>query len=142
VQKGETIAVRDVFVDGTGVGDVGNVVLRDRQVLSENGIVVVLLQKGKNGSLTGSVDIVSRGFVYMADSAELITQATKLVKEELQQEHVKNWTKVKEKVERRLEKFFFKATGRKPMIVAFLINPQALPKRRKKSPQPQQEAPA
>jgi len=142
VQKGETIAVRDVFVDGTGIGDVGNVVLRDRQVLAENGIVVVLMQKGKNGSLAGSVDIVSRGFVYMADSAELIAQATQLVKEELQQEHVKNWSKTKEKVERRLEKFFFKVTGRKPMIVAFLINPQLPPHKRRKKPQSTPEASA
>lgn len=130
VSRGEEIAVRDVFVDGTGVGDVGNVVLRDRQVLSENGIVVVLLQKEASGMLSPVVNIVSRGFVYMADSESLITQATQLIKQEIQNNHVKNWSKVKDRIEKRLEKFLYKETGRHPMIVAFLVNAASLSKKK------------
>ncbi|MCA9389847.1 ribonuclease J, partial [candidate division WWE3 bacterium] len=123
VWVGDAVEVRDVFVDGTGVGDVGNIVLRDRQILSENGIVVVVLQKGKKGEISNTVDIVSRGFVYMAESGDLIKEAEKLVIESIKGEHVKNWGKVKDKVEKKMNNFLYKETGRRPMIVAFLINP-------------------
>lgn len=124
VRRGNPIEVRDVFIDGTGIGDIGNVVLRDRQVLSENGIVVIILQKGPRGSIANTADIVSRGFVYMADSGELIRDAEKLVLDSIKDEHVKNWGKVKDKVEKKMANFLYKQTGRSPMIVAFLVNPK------------------
>ncbi|MCA9397811.1 ribonuclease J, partial [candidate division WWE3 bacterium] len=123
VFNGDKVEVKDVFVDGRGVGDIGNVVLRDRQILSEHGIVVVVLQKGAKGQITPTVDIVSRGFVYMAESAELISESEKIVLNEVKNAHVKNWGGVKDSIEKKLGGYLFKQTGRKPMIVAFLTNP-------------------
>lgn len=133
VSRGEEIDVKDVFVDGSLVGDVGNIVLRDRQVLSENGIVVVIVRKGAKGMLLADVDIVSRGFVYMADSEELIAEVLGIVKGEVNGHHVKQWSKVKEGIERSVGKYLFKSTGRKPMIVAFLVNLRSSGKSKKKS---------
>jgi ribonuclease J len=123
VSRGESVPVKDVFVDGSGVGDVGNVVIRDRQILSESGIVVVILQKGNKGNLAPTVDIVSRGFVYMSSSEELIKGSEQVVLQEIKGEHVRNWSKIRENVEKKLSHFLYKQTGRNPMIVAFLANP-------------------
>lgn len=124
VKLGEPITVKDVFVDGSGVGDVGNVVIRDRQILSDSGIVVVVLQKGAQGKLSPTVDIVSRGFVYMSSSGDLIKESERVVLEEIKDQSVRNWSKVRESIEKKLADFLYKQTGRNPMIVAFLTNPR------------------
>lgn len=122
VGMGEKVEVQDVFVDGNVVGDVGNVVLRDRQILSEEGIVVVILQKDAQSQFTKSVSLVSRGFVYMADSGKMINGAERIVQNDIANKHVREWSKVKEHIEKKLSDYFYQQTGRSPMIIVFLID--------------------
>lgn len=118
------IETTKIFVDGIGVGDVGNIVLRDRKVLAEEGIVVVIvtINKSKN-ELVGEPDIVSRGFVYMKESEKLIREAQEVVKKTVKRNgRVKNWMAVKEKITNELEKFLFKKTARRPMVLPVIVD--------------------
>jgi ribonuclease J len=121
--KGE-IQTENIFVDGIGVGDVGEVVLRDRKVLAEEGIVVVILTVNKSrNELIGEPDIVSRGFVYMKQSEPLIKEATETVKKSLNHgQKIRNWIAVKEKITNELERFLYKKTQRKPMVVPVIVD--------------------
>ncbi len=121
--KGE-IQTENIFVDGIGVGDVGEVVLRDRKVLAEEGIVVVIVTVDKHRStLIGEPDIVSRGFVYMKQSEQLIKEATDTVKRSLGGgEKINNWLTVREKIVTDLEKFLYRKTQRKPMVVPVIVD--------------------
>lgn len=118
------IQTENIFVDGIGVGDVGEVVLRDRKVLAEEGIVVVILTVDKmRAQLIGDPDIVSRGFVYMKQSEPLIKEATEIVKKSLNGEKkIKNWITIREKVTSDLERFLYKKTQRKPMVVPVIVD--------------------
>lgn len=114
-----------ILVDGLGVGDVGNIVLRDRQHLSENGliIIVVTLEKYSNQVLSGP-DIVSRGFVYVRESENLMDEARECVREAL--EHcldrgVTDWGKIKNEVKDSLSDFIWKKTKRNPMILPIIM---------------------
>jgi len=118
------IQTENIFVDGIGVGDVGEVVLRDRKVLAEEGIVVVIVTVDKHRSkLIGDPDIVSRGFVYMKQSEQLIKEATETVKNSLGNgKKIKNWITVREKIVNDLEKFLYRKTQRKPMVVPVIVD--------------------
>jgi ribonuclease J len=118
------IQTENIFVDGIGVGDVGEVVLRDRKVLAEEGIVVVILTIDKQqAQIVGEPDIVSRGFVYMKQSEPLIKEATNVVKKSLNgDKKIKNWMSVKEKVTNDLERFLYQKTQRKPMVVPVIVD--------------------
>ncbi len=120
--KGE-IHTENIFVDGIGVGDVGEIVLRDRKVLAEEGIVVVILTIDKaHNEIIGEPDIVSRGFVYMKESEPLIKQATEVIKKSLNgDKKIKNWMAVREKVTMDLERFLYQKTQRKPMVVPVIV---------------------
>ncbi len=114
-----------VLVDGLGVGDVGNIVLRDRRQLSQEGImiVVVTINKDKGGVLAGP-DIVSRGFVYVRESEELIVDAKEKVKEALDacaQKNVTEWAVIKSQVRDRLSRHLYEKTGRRPMILPIIM---------------------
>lgn len=114
-----------VLVDGLGVGDVGNIVLRDRKQLSQDGImiVVVTIDKDKGGVLAGP-DIVSRGFVYVRESEELIIDAKEKVKEALDACALKNiteWAVIKSQVRERLSRYLYEKTGRRPMILPIIM---------------------
>ncbi len=114
-----------ILVDGLGVGDVGNIVLRDRQHLSENGliIIVVTLEKYSNQVLSGP-DIVSRGFVYVRESENLMDEAKECVNEALQRclEHgVNDWGKIKNEVKDSLSDYIWKKTKRNPMILPIIM---------------------
>ncbi|MDP2671854.1 MAG: ribonuclease J [bacterium] len=116
-----------IFVDGIGVGDVGQIVLRDRKVLAEEGIVVVIItMKKAHNELIGEPDLVSRGFVYMKESESLIKEATEVVKKSLNgnkdQKKVKNWLAVREKVTNDLERFLYQKTKRRPMVLPVIVN--------------------
>lgn len=121
--KGE-IQTENIFVDGIGVGDVGDIVLRDRKVLAEEGIVVVILTVDKKqNQIIGEPDIVSRGFVYMKESEPLIKQATEVIKKSLNgNTKIKNWLSVREKVTSDLERFLYQKTQRKPMVVPVIVD--------------------
>lgn len=114
-----------ILVDGLGVGDVGNIVLRDRRQLSQEGImiVVVTIDKEKGVVLTGP-DIVSRGFVYVRESEELIVDAKEKVKEALDacaQKNITEWAVIKSQVRDRLSRHLFEKTGRRPMILPIIM---------------------
>jgi ribonuclease J len=119
------VPAQGIFVDGLGVGDVGNIVLRDRQHLSENGllIVVVTLEKYTNQILSGP-DIVSRGFVYVRESENLMDEARLVVSDALDKCLSKNntdWSKMKNEIKDSLSDFLWKKTKRNPMILPIIM---------------------
>ena len=114
-----------VLIDGLGVGDVGNIVLRDRRLLSKDGIlvVVVTLNKAHNKVLSGP-DVISRGFVYVRESEALIRQAETLVKETIDQQIAQNqtdWATMKSGIRDQLSKLLFDKTKRRPMIMPIIM---------------------
>ncbi len=114
-----------IFVDGLGVGDVGNIVLRDRQHLSQNGlfIVVVTLDRYNNELLAGP-DIVSRGFIYMRESEDLIQEAKQVVTvtlERCQHKEITDWGRIKNLVRDDLGEFIWKRMKRRPMILPIIM---------------------
>lgn len=121
-RKSGNIPVHDVLVDGTEIGDVGKVVLRDRHILAQEGIVVAIVQIDKNKKkLDGTVEIVSRGFVFERKRKDLINLATKQLENELKNRKVVTQQTVRDEAPKILGKFFFKETGRQPMIVPVVI---------------------
>lgn len=114
-----------IMVDGLGVGDVGNVVLRDRQKLSEDGIIIVVmtLESGSGRVLSGP-DIVSRGFVYVKDSEDLMDEARKVLRttlDRIEKNHVREWPKIKNELKSDLSDFVWKETQRRPMILPIIM---------------------
>ena len=123
-RKAGRVPAQGVFVDGLGVGDVGNIVLRDRQHLSQNGllIIVVTLEKFSNQLVAGP-DIVSRGFVYVRESETLMEDARQVVKEALIEclsKNVTDWGKIKNTIKDSLGEFLWKRTKRNPMILPII----------------------
>ena len=121
------VNTESIFVDGIGVGDVGEIVLRDRKVLAEEGIVVVIItMKKSRNELIGEPDLVSRGFVYMKESESLIKEATEVVKKSLNGKsdgkRLKNWMAVREKVTNDLERFLYQKTKRRPMVLPVIVD--------------------
>jgi ribonuclease J len=113
-----------VFVDGLGVGDVGNIVIRDRQQLAQDGVVIVViaLEKGSNQVLAGP-DIVSRGFVYVRDSEALLTEAKDRIESVLDRceaSNVTEWNAIKTQIRDTLGKYFYDRTKRRPMILPII----------------------
>lgn len=104
-----------VFVDGNGVGDIGPVVLRDRETLAENGFLLALVRLDETGKPTARPEIISRGFIYLRDSAELITQAEAVVMDALPAK------KPVEAIRKALTDFVDKETGRQPMILPVIV---------------------
>lgn len=131
-EKGEVVdhvTAQGIFVDGLGVGDVGNIVLRDRQHLSENGllIVVVTLQKYTNEILAGP-DIVSRGFVYVRESENLMDEAREVVTEALDRclgKNMSDWGRIKNVIKDSLSEYVWKRTKRSPMILPIIMEVDA-----------------
>lgn len=114
-----------VFVDGLGVGDVSNVVLRDRQALAEDGIVVVITKvEAKTGKILGLPDIVSRGFVHMKENKQLIQATRKLAKDAADNKNPEtpaDTDYIKQQIRDQVGKFLFKKTERRPMVLPVLI---------------------
>lgn len=113
-----------VFVDGLGIGDVGNVVLRDRQILAEDGMfVVVTLLDSKTGKVLGSPDIISRGFVYLKENKELLMQVRKRIKFIIENKTSQqpNLAYLKEAIRNQIGLFLFQKTERRPMVLPVLI---------------------
>ncbi|MCD8370069.1 MAG: ribonuclease J [Clostridiales bacterium] len=114
-----------ILVDGLGVGDVGNIVLRDRQNLAQDGIIIVVLtlEKYSNQLLAGP-DIVSRGFVYVRESEDLMDEAKHVVDEAVQDcidRHVTDWGKIKNMIRDNLSDFLWKRMKRSPMILPIIM---------------------
>jgi ribonuclease J len=116
----------NVFVDGLGVGDVGQIVLRDRQVLAQDGILVVVITVDREtGQPLAGPDIVSRGFVYMRDSEELLDEARQHVLEDLARlnghGHTADWSFIKDKIKHTLSEYLYDKTHRRPMIIPVVM---------------------
>ena len=114
-----------VMVDGLGIGDVGNIVLRDRKHLSQDGIltVVVTIDKASFSIISGP-DIITRGFVYMKESGELIREATEVVKAELDkcmEKKITEWSVIKSDIKYSLGEFLYNKTKRKPIILPIIM---------------------
>lgn len=120
------VPAQGILVDGLGVGDVGNVVLRDRQLLSENGLIIVVisLEKYSNQVLAGP-DIVSRGFVYVKESEDLMVEARTVVEKALEKclnsRNSSDWGKMKTEIKDSLSDFIWKRTKRNPMILPIIM---------------------
>lgn len=121
---GQQVQSGIVLVDGLGVGDVGNIVIRDRQMLSENGMILVVFSlDGKTGKLVGGPDIITRGFVYVRESEDLMEEIRVFSKEQilkLENEGIKEWSVIKGKVRDSLCDFVYKKTRRNPMILPII----------------------
>ena len=119
------VQAQGIMVDGLGVGDVGNIVLRDRQHLSENGLIIIVLtlEKYTNQLLAGP-DIVSRGFVYVRESEYLMDEAKNIVYAALERcldNNVSDWTKIKTEIKDSLGDYLWKKMKRNPMILPIIM---------------------
>lgn len=120
------VDTRYVFVDGLGVGDIGNVVIRDRQMMAEDGMItIIVIIDSKTGELATNPDVISRGFVYMKGSSELI-KATKekvkeIVKEKTGKESNTNWAYLRDNLRDDIGQFLYVKTERRPMVLPVII---------------------
>ena len=116
-----TVTAGKVFVDGTGVGDVGSVVLRDRKHLAEDGMIVVCVNlSAEDGSVITGPDIITRGFIYVKESEDLMEELKTVAMEAIercQRKRVKDWSAIKSAIKNDLSGYLFKTTKRNPMIL-------------------------
>ncbi|NEU29532.1 ribonuclease J [bacterium LRH843] len=114
-----------VYVDGNGIGDIGNIVLRDRRILSEEGLVVVVVSLNmKEFKVTAGPDLISRGFVYMRESSDLIHEAQKLLAahlNEVMERKTTQWSEIKNEITDLLGPLLYERTKRKPMILPIIM---------------------
>ncbi|NLO99016.1 MAG: ribonuclease J [Clostridiaceae bacterium] len=113
-----------ILVDGLGVGDVGDVVLRDRKILSEDGLMMVIAPMDKKGNLLAGIEVMSRGFVYMKESEELIEEVRSIAKDVILKNAGKkngSFTTIKNSIKDELSNFLYRRTMRKPMIIPVIV---------------------
>ena len=120
-----TVPAGKVFVDGTGVGDVGSVVLRDRKHLAEDGMIVVCVNlSAEDGSVITGPDIITRGFIYVKESEDLMEDLRGVAMEAIercQRKRVKDWSAIKSAIKNDLSGYLFKTTKRNPMILPVIM---------------------
>ncbi|MEY8346843.1 ribonuclease J [Bacillus cereus] len=123
--KSRRIPAGNIYVDGLGIGDVGNAILRDRKQLSEDGMLVIVITLGKTErKIISGPDTISRGFVYVRDSEEFLQRINQLVVttiNNLQKENVSQWNVLKKEIKEVLGQFVYSHTKRKPMILPIII---------------------
>ncbi|MCU9600702.1 ribonuclease J [Pallidibacillus thermolactis] len=119
------VTAGNILIDGSGVGDVGNIVLRDRKMLSQDGIFIVVVTINRDEKkIASGPEIISRGFVYVRESEELMGQATKLVKEIVEKNlrgQFFEWSNVKQEIRDSLNGYLFNKTKRRPMIIPIIM---------------------
>ncbi|NQX57332.1 MULTISPECIES: ribonuclease J [Paenibacillus] len=124
-RKGSKVQSGNILIDGLGVGDVGNIVLRDRKLLSQDGILVVVVTLSKqDGKILSGPDIISRGFVYVRESEGLLEEANRIVTNtltKLMNENVNEWASLKTNVKDVLGRFLYEQTRRRPMILPIIM---------------------
>lgn len=122
----EKVPASYVMVDGLGVGDVGQVVLRDRQAMAQDGMFVIIATvDSKTGKVRGEPDIISRGFVYLRESKDLLDQTRnkvkKIIAESTSSEHTTNWNHVKNNMRDKIGQLLYTKTRRRPMVLPVVI---------------------
>ncbi|MFS0727899.1 ribonuclease J [Paenibacillus sp. 1P07SE] len=124
-RKGNKVPAGNILIDGLGVGDVGNIVLRDRKLLSQDGILVVVVTLSKqDGKILSGPDIISRGFVYVRESEGLLDEANRIVTStlnKLMNDKVNEWASLKTNVKDALGRFLYEQTRRRPMILPIIM---------------------
>ena len=124
-RSGTKITAGNVLIDGLGVGDVGNIVLRDRKLLSQDGILVVVVTLSKQeGKILSGPDIISRGFVYVRESEGLLEEANRIVSATLSRlmgDNINEWASLKTQVRDTLGRFLYEQTRRRPMILPIIM---------------------
>lgn len=120
-----SVTAGSVMVDGSGVGDIGNVVLRDRKLLSEDGIFTVVITLNKQtGALLAQPEILSRGFVYEKNSEELLKETRELVKAkaaQFEKNHHSSWSSIKNDIRNSIKNYLYERTKRRPMVMPIII---------------------
>ena len=120
-----TVPTGNVLVDGLGVGDVGNIVLRDRKHLSEDGLMIVVVTISKEeGKVLAGPDIISRGFVYVRESEDLMDGAKDVIKSvlnECEEKNIKEWAYLKNNIKENLKEYLYTKTKRNPMILPIIM---------------------
>ena len=120
-----TVTAGKVFVDGTGVGDVGSVVLRDRKHLAQDGMIVVCVSlSSQDGAIVTGPDIITRGFIYVKESEELMDELKEVAMEAIERcgrKRVRDWTAIKTAIKNDLSGYLFKTTKRNPMILPVIM---------------------
>lgn len=130
IVKNTTVTSGNILVDGLGVGDVGNIVLRDRRLLSENGLIIVVLSTEKGtGRVLAGPEIVSRGFIYVRENIDLIEESKNVVRialEKCEDTKVKEWNNIKMVIKDALSSFIYERIKRSPMILPIIVevNPE------------------
>jgi ribonuclease J len=119
-RRGPTVTAGHVFVDGLGIGDIGNVVLRDRKHLSQNGFIVCILALDEfDGEILYGPEIISRGFVYMRENEDLIKRAQEVVRKTIKKRAPQQV--MEEKIKDALANFTYKEIGRRPMVLPLVM---------------------
>ena len=120
-----TVPAGKVYVDGTGVGDVGSVVLRDRKHLAQDGMIVVCVNlSSQDGSVITGPDIITRGFIYVKESEDLMDELREVAMEAIercQRKHVRDWATIKSAIKNDLSGYLYKTTKRNPMILPVIM---------------------
>jgi ribonuclease J len=121
------VPASSVYIDGNGIGDVGNIVLKDRTILSKEGLVIVAINISiKESKILSGPDIISRGFVYIRESEELIKEARQLVTKKLicllKEKNISQWSEIKSEIEDSLSPFLYEKTRRKPLILPIIMD--------------------
>ena len=119
-----TVPSGKILVDGLGVGDVGNIVLKDRQKLSQDGLIIVVLTMDSNGMVLSGPDVITRGFVYVRESENLIEDIKRVLRKEIQkceEKGITDWASIKSILRESLHDYIYKKTKRDPMILPIIM---------------------
>ena len=119
-KKGETIPVTDLFMDGIGISPV---VIKDRELLSTDGVFVVVVPISRDDQKVGKVDVITRGFVYVKESKALLGKSRDVINKVLDKNEnvVEDWGMLKNKIEKDIQKFLYKETRRNPLVIVHSI---------------------
>jgi ribonuclease J len=118
---GERVPGGYVFVDGSGVGDIGPEVMRDREILGDNGFMIVNLTiTRETHELVGEPEFVSRGFIFQRESEEMLAEARQVIEEVIQAANGSSANVIRKEIQRKMDRYFYRETKRRPMVFAFV----------------------